>query len=113
MLKKGGAAFETAGHLRIGSLPVTPTGQWFEPRQIVAIGYLLNDQIEQWGSRFADGKPRMRASLDQDDGPACPSRNHGEQRAGKSRTDDGKIEVAFHVEVNASSQNTLIQELTQ
>src|SRR5262245_10403736 len=46
MLEEGGTALETTGQLRIGPLPITPARQRLESRQIVAIGHLLDDQIQ-------------------------------------------------------------------
>ena len=93
---KSEAALESASQLGVGFPPRPPLTQRQESRQVVTGRQLFEQKVRQRRGRLADGESRMFAALQQDDRFAQAPRDHGEQRTGKARPDDGDIVIRPH-----------------
>ena len=63
------------------------------PRQVVAVRQLLEQQVGERRRRLADGEARMAAAFDQHDAPAAPAQRERGERAGEAGADDGDVGV--------------------
>ena len=84
--QKREAALQSARDVRPGPLPRAPFRERPNPRKVVAIGELLQQQIGERRRRLADGESRMTAALDQRDAPASLAEREGRQVPPRIRT---------------------------
>ena len=72
-------------------LPAAPLREWPQRRQIIALGQLLEEEVGERRGRLADDHARMGASLDENNGPAQTARDHRQQRAGESGSNNRNV----------------------
>ena len=90
------AAFEAARDIRAPTLPRAPLREHADPRQVVVVAELLEQQVRERRGRLADGKPRMPPALDEDDALAAPAQGERHERPGKPGADNRDVRVNPH-----------------
>ncbi len=93
MKEEGESALEAAGHVGPRPLPRAPFRERADPRQVVAIGELFEEQVGQWRRGLADREPRMTAALDEGDAPPALPECERAQGAGEPGADDRDVRV--------------------
>ena len=93
---EGKAAFETTADVRVGVAPGAPFAEGKESGQVVTEGDFLEQEVGEGSGGFADDEARMTTAFDEDDGPAQPPCDGGEEGSGESTAHNAEIEVSGH-----------------
>jgi hypothetical protein len=99
VLEVGKSPLQSAAEIGVGPLPRTKCRKRPDPRQVVAICELLDQDSGKRRRRLADCEPRMSSALEQHHSQSQVSRDHREQRTAESGPHDREIE---HTVVHAS-----------
>ena len=102
MEEEGEAALQAARDVRSRPLPRAPLRERPDPRQVVAVRQLLEQQVGQRRGRLADGEARVAAAFDQRDAPAALQQRERRQRSAEAGADDGDVGVDAGDAVRAS-----------
>ena len=84
-------ALQAAGDVRTRALPRAPLGERPNPRQIVAVGELLEQEIGERCRGFPDGESRVAAPLDEHDAPPSFDQRERSERPGEARSHDRDV----------------------
>ena len=87
------AALQAARDVRTRPLPRAPLRERANPRQIVAVRQLLDQQIGERRRGLADGEARMAAAFDERDALSPLEQRERRERSGEARADDGDVGV--------------------
>ena len=87
------APLESAHEVRIARLPRSVLGQGCQPRQVMLLRERQQHQIGIRRRRLANRKPRMSRTIDDHDRSPLPSQQDRGQTAGKSRANDGDVDI--------------------
>ena len=93
MEEEGEAALQAARDVRPRPLPRAPLRERSDPRQIVAVRQLLEQEVGERRGRLADGEARVTAAFDQRDAPAALQQRERRQRSAEAGADDGDVGV--------------------
>ncbi len=94
VMEEAEAALEAAADVGIRASPRAPFRERAQPREIVGVGQLLDQEIGERCGGFSNRKPRMASTLDEQDGSSAPAQRHRRQRTGEAAADDHHIGVA-------------------
>ena len=92
-LKVREASLQTAYDIRIRALPRAERRQRPQPRQVVAIRKLLDQNPGQWRCRLPDRESRMPSALEQHHAQAEAAGDHRQHRPAETGADDGEVSV--------------------